>query len=214
MRYQTIKTSRGFTLLEVLIASSILAMIFAMVMGAYTGLLSSGRGVRASADANQVARYIVRKMTEDLQSASLLKNNTEPLFYGKHKKANKRGEDSILLTGFGRRLLFTGSNSDQAEIGWIVKKGATSSDLYRLFRTENTNITGFRRFADKEEKLPVTDRLYSFDLEYYYNKKYEKSFDSKLTKRLPRGVRLRFELVDEEGRKIKRSALISVGGIS
>jgi prepilin-type N-terminal cleavage/methylation domain-containing protein len=214
MRYRTIETRRGFTLLEVLIASSILAMIFAMVMGAYTGLLSSGRGVRASADTNQVARYIVRKMTEDLQSASLLKNNTEPLFYGKHKKANKRGADSILLTGFGRRLLFTGSNADQAEIGWSVEKGARPSDLYRLFRTENANITGFRRFADKAEKLPVTDRLYSFDLEYYYKKKYEKSFDSKLTKKLPEGVRLHFELVDTEGRRIKRSALISVGGLS
>ena len=57
---------KGFTLLEVLIAMSIFAVVLSMLYTVYTGTFRNIEETESQADLYQMARIVLERMTEDL----------------------------------------------------------------------------------------------------------------------------------------------------
>lgn len=204
------RNRKGFTLVEVLIATSILVIIAAMVFEAFAATLSAGKGLEERAELYHTARFIIRKLTEDMSSASLYTNNTLGNFTGADMKSGGENADGLTFTGFGGRMLFTGTDSDQARITWKTEAKDGSKRL-SLKRGENHFITGFDEAKNMAEDMEVTASLKSFDLKYYDNGTWLDGFDAGKTRRLPNAVALTFTLEDDDGRTLTKKAVIPVG---
>jgi prepilin-type N-terminal cleavage/methylation domain-containing protein len=200
----------GFTLLETLIAASILVIIAAMVFESFAVTLSAGRGLEEEAELRHTARFIIRKMTEDMSSASLYTNNQLGSFIGVDNKSSGQNADEIKFTGFGGRMIFTETASDQALVTWRAEAPVGSKRL-TLVRGENHYITGFTEAKEMAEEMEVTSSLKSFDVRYYDNGTWLDGFNTAHTRRLPKAVELTFTLEDGEGRSITKKAVIPVG---
>ena len=66
------KNQRAFTLLEVLIAMSIFAVVLSMLYMAYTGTFRNIEETESQADLYQMARIVLERMTEDLESVYMV----------------------------------------------------------------------------------------------------------------------------------------------
>ena len=60
---------KGFTLLEILIAIFILAIIMAIVLGPFTGIMASSREAERKIDLYQTARSVMDIISADISSA-------------------------------------------------------------------------------------------------------------------------------------------------
>ncbi|VAX17491.1 hypothetical protein MNBD_NITROSPINAE04-951 [hydrothermal vent metagenome] len=201
----------GFTLIEVLVASSILSIIAMMLFGSFNGVLAAGRGMDERAELMSASRFIIRKLTEDLLAASLLPNNSEGHFTGINSGGSERQTDEIRFTGFGRRALFVSSGSDQAEITWRVVKVGDGRDLV-LTRSENPYVLDLVASKKMSEELVVTENIKSFNVRYLYRGEWRDSFESKIRNASPVAVAVDFVLEDEKNNRLKKSMLVAVGG--
>ncbi len=204
--------TKGFTLLETLVAAAILSIVAVMVFGAFSGVMRASAGVNQRADIMHTARFIARKLTEDINSATLLPNNKNGIFIGLERKIRMIQVDEIRFTNFGRSVLFTSSGSDQAEVTWFVISGK-EKDMFTLVRRENPFIMGGKPDNKRGDLFEVTDRLRSIKARYYVGATWVDSFDSVQNKALPKAVSIEFTLEDEDGRQVTKRVIASAGGV-
>ncbi len=205
----------GFTLVEVLVAVAIVGVIGVTVLGAFSVTLNAGAGVSARAEQSQIARFIVRKMTEDLQAATLLPNNAAGEFVGAPHKDGERDADEMVFTSFGRRVVYAGRGGDQALIRWYVRADAENPNgPMALRRRENPFITDFGTDeTNKEEDWEITDALHSLTIRYFRpGGVVVDNWSSALGGQLPIAVDVAFELMDERGEVVRHTLFVTVGG--
>ncbi|MBI5816326.1 MAG: prepilin-type N-terminal cleavage/methylation domain-containing protein [Nitrospinae bacterium] len=204
----------GFTLIETLIAVAIMAIIGTMVFGSFSAVLGAGRGVEEQAELYHTARFIIRKMSEDLSSAAMYTNNTQGIFSGKGEKIGGEELSQLKFTGFGGRMAGPDTGSDQAQIVWYTVSDPETKIL-TLVRSENPYVIDLESSKEMAGAMEVTDKIKSFRLRYYANGEWADTYDSKNKGgALPQAVSLEFELADETGRSVKKQALMPVGGKS
>ncbi|MFW2331692.1 MAG: PulJ/GspJ family protein [Nitrospinota bacterium] len=206
---------RGFTLIEVLVAVAILAVIGILSLGSFSGILNAAEHVNLRTDNNNTARFIITRFATDIHSATLLPNNPNGLFVGENIIIRDSNEeisgDKITFSSFSRSDTFSNLMTDQAIVQWSVEPIEDSTEyLMRLYRSENIYITILD--DDQSSRWEVTDRIKSFEIKYLdQGKKLYDQFDSKSSLTLPKGVELLFELVDIDGRVQKYSTFVLVG---
>lgn len=205
----------GFTLVEVLVATAIMATTASIVFGVFTGVVNSGKGVSERAELLHISRFIVKKLTEDLQAASLLPNAGTGYFTGLDNVDGKRESDEISFTSFARRPIFAGAGSDQAKIRWFIEKPADRNGLYTLYRMEDPLVTAEQTERKKGalySAIDISDRVVSFNARYFLTNKFNDSHTTELIRLLPQAVEVTFTLEDSGGNRFTRRALTAVGG--
>ena len=203
----------GFTLLEMLVAVSILSIVMIMLFGTFNSVMASRPYLASRAELNHTARFIIQRLTGDLSCASLLPNNPAGFFNGSGKGHDKRQADAIRFTGFGRRFVIPGAGSDQAVISWFVTK-PPKADTYTLMRGESQDVIDADGKKADKQAMEVTNSLLSFNVTYLNGGKWEDEFDSAIKHRLPLAVKIEFELGDERGYSLTREALVYLGARS
>lgn len=133
------KRSHGFTLIEVMIAIAILAMITVLLYGAFSGLARSKEGVSRIASRYHEGRVALRRMTSELQSAYLSNHLPIDLELQVVQTAfiGHRGSpaDRIDFNSFaGRRFERDSHKSDQVEVGYFGMEDPADSSRYDLVR--------------------------------------------------------------------------------
>ncbi len=128
---------RGFTLLEVMIAVAVLAMIGGITWKAFDGAYDLKQRVERAEDRDQTMRAALDRMSREISMTFLSEHfdrkrfRERPTFF---KLKNGRGEADLLFTSFAHeRLHVDAKESDQAVF------------QYRLERDDNGNTSVFRR---------------------------------------------------------------------
>ena len=144
-RYTVKASSHGMTLLEVIVAVAIIAMVSVLIYGAFDGMM---RGKRAVAETNQRYRewrLAIRRLSREIPSAfisghvpynqSLIVRDT--LFMGeKHSPA-----DRLDFTSFSyRRVLRDVHETDQSELSYFGSRDPKVSGKTDLARRESSMI--------------------------------------------------------------------------
>ncbi len=135
----------GFTMLELLVASGILAMMAVMIFTAFehTGHMRDRLGHRQERD--HVARIAIAKLSRDLRSAFLSAHVNTALtvrtslsgFVARHET---HGDRLDLTTFTHRRLMRHAHEGDACEVGYRVEARRDSADIYDLLRRESPRI--------------------------------------------------------------------------
>jgi hypothetical protein len=150
-------------------------------------------------DLDQVGRFIIKRMTHDLLSATTLPLSKRGKFVGKSAVYDGFSMDEVHFTAFTRLHFGNRPRIDQSEIGYYFNRD--EDDSVQLMRRESDSIkdmveTGGIAFA-------ITARVKEMKIRYLSNKSYQgwlDNWDSKnaVTLGFPRAVSIELVLTDGE----------------
>ena len=204
--------ARGFTLIEILIAIAILALVVSSLYGAYSGTLDTTQVVESIRDVDQVARLALMQMGDDFKSLYYQKEqgkDTEsPYSFGGVGEAEGEGGE-IVAFATTSRLDFDMTFPSQRinRVSYIMEKQPDNEKLYRLVRKELpfADLPGERQ----EVSVEIADRVESLSLTFFNQDGQEFSqWDSKAEGLLPRLVHIRLQMAGDKSRLFTTSVAI------
>lgn len=196
---------RGFTLLEVILAVTVLALIGTMIYGGFSQTALNKARIEKDVDESRVVHMALARITRELQMAfvsthvnpSLDLRASNTAFIGKD---NGR-DDRIDFTSFSHRRLYRNApESDQNEISYFVTEHPDDPDVKVLARREQNRIDDDPRRGGKSQIL--VENIEEFNVEYYdpLLTEWVQTWDTVNTlgqpNRLPTQVRIRLAIQD------------------
>lgn len=172
--YET-RHKRGFTLLEILIALSIFAIVISTIFASYTGTFRIINETESQADIYGMARIALERIQEDLESTYFFFRESEDSkqgtagpsyqFVGEHTEIQGRSADTLSFVSRAH-LVFSGEDeySGAAAIAYYVRKTDEKESL-SLYRSDTPY------FLEPPEQgtggLILCDGLLSVSFTYY-----------------------------------------------
>lgn len=208
------KGSRGFTLIEVVVALGILAMISAMVYSAFDGAVDLREAAQVDEETVDGGRVAIARMSREIRMAFLdpriysatagqlqggtLTETYKTLFKGEDDGGNSK----ITFTSFSHlRLYHDSREGDQTELTWWLEPDDGGNGLYKLMHRESPRIDEDPEKGGIDEVLAYGVR--EFRLRYYDFRKeeWQTEWDSDGTDykgRLPKAVEINLILEDPD----------------
>jgi general secretion pathway protein J len=203
-----VRSPRGFTLLELLIALGVTAALAAMVGGAFARLDRAGGEAREPAVRYDAARIALSRLAREL-SMAFVSDHFDAGRYRERPTLFRGRDDQLLFTTFAHeRLWRDAKESDEALVEYALDRDPDHAGEEALFRREKVHIDDDpERGGDRDV---VLDRVVRFTVGYWDRKRGEwiREWSTRATERLnelPTRVRVAVELKLPEGRTEKLS---------
>ena len=163
------RRARGFTLVELLVAIGVLAMISTLIYGAFAQMRLSKQGIQKMNDRYREGRLAISRISRDLQAAYLSghKPIDESIVVVKTSFIGTRGTPADRLdfnTFANMRLDRDSHESDQAEITYFGSEDPEERSIIDLARRISTHPDLEPQRGGRVEVLATDIDL--FDLEY------------------------------------------------
>jgi len=145
MTRQALGRARGMTMIEVVVAVAILAMVAVMIHGVVDSLSRGKKGEGMRSERSHQGREALQRIARDLSSAYLSMHvpTNQALVTGKTGFVGRGSSqfDRVDFTAFAHRRTDRDSHeSDQAEVGYFAVKDPEVPDKMDLVRREQTPI--------------------------------------------------------------------------
>lgn len=161
--------ARGFTLLEVMVAIGIVAMLGVLIYGAFIGMSRSRRNMEDVGNRYQQGRQAVDRMARELSSAFIsghqpfqqLQYVRETMFVG----TDNRPADRVDFTSFSyMRLKADSHESDQCELSFFASTDPETGNLDLVRRVD--------KYIDDDPAhggivQVLAENIESFDIKYF-----------------------------------------------
>jgi general secretion pathway protein J len=168
--------SRGFTLLEILLAIFILTLVVSAVFGAFRGTFRVVSETETQEEIYMAARVALERMCEDLASAyggKLSKENKvevnatseKPIFVGEDHEANDQSADTLRFTSYAHISFTSGRQAGGAtDISYYTQYQEKTGDL-SLYRSDTLDY--LEGSENGQEGLLLCEGLKWLDFIYY-----------------------------------------------
>jgi general secretion pathway protein J len=189
--------SRGFTLLEVLLALTILSVIAATV---YSSFSTASRNVERADEVREGtdrARTLLSRLTNDIANAYLSGVMSETFLVGKkvEAEADKQRFDSIHLTSLTNWRRPDSRELELWEVGYFFQE--RPEDMVRvLYRKEKRELSRDVPPLEGGTDYELTDAVDGLQLRYLDGTKWSDEWDTRKLGRLPRAVEVVLSLAD------------------
>jgi len=211
MRRASSRRARGFTLMEVMIAVAITAMMGGLIAMAFQTGFTAKEVVEADADHYRMLRGAMNRMAREIGNAYVSdRYDTKRYRDQSERPTNFVGEeDSLLFTSFSNQRLYTDAKeSDQVVLEYSVK---TSSDRdargrQDLMRRANPNVEDRMDRGGSEELLFEGVKRLEFAYWDSQRKEWDDEWDTRRPERqnlLPTRVRITLVANDENGKETR-----------
>ncbi len=181
---------RGFTLIEILISFSIVAVITALLYGTFRSTIKTAEAVDKDADAYRVARIVVYQLTKDL---SML--HQVALVHGSSFSASSATPFGALqLVGENKSRFIDGANYPDDTISFVslssppVLQGFAVADRAEIaYSLSESSLMRKIKFRNKPVENEVGDLVLGLNFRYYDNTKKEwlDEWDPRVTTGIP-----------------------------
>ena len=204
--------SRGFTLLEILTAIFILAIVVSLVLGAFDAIFSNTDQLNESTDLNEMGSAALDRMAEDLKAVHVMQYpryqqpdtkaaDEKPDIYRVEGKTQNVGGHTfawLRFTSMAHLPLNHDADEGIAEIVYYVQE--TSDDGYIIRRADH--LYPYPEFEERETDPELCEQVQDFTLTYYdYNGKEYEQWDSESDDTeygTPRAIGIKLKLGDEK----------------
>ncbi len=205
------RARNGFTLIEVLIAITILTVIMMVVYQAFTASTDGIRRAEAVDDINSTARVIFLKLMDDINNAYLTGNNV--IFVGDSKRDKELPQDSLNLTSLSNLMMVKDAKeTDLHEIGYYLKEDydyQKQEKRLSLFRREKKTI-GIEPVLEGGSAYELTDEIAGIRFSYF-DGTWKDKWDSRINNnKLPKAVEVEVILFDADKKKRIFKTIIDV----
>ncbi|MBI3328569.1 MAG: prepilin-type N-terminal cleavage/methylation domain-containing protein [Nitrospinae bacterium] len=207
------RAERGFTLLEVLVALAIFAMILAILFGTYAASVERAEHSRERAQVYHEARVLLELMANDLRATYM----TEPIeqsqqtlqqpkarsytFIGEDFEEDRLPFDKLTLYALLPSLRPDTPEVEVCRIAYSLEPKAPPAQGKILFRRVNCSLDP--EATEEEHVFPLTDVVRGLGFTYYDEQGHERSAwdsrDGQAGKRLPTQVKIMLMLADNQG---------------
>lgn len=162
--------TRGFTLVELLLAIAITAMVATLIYGGYAQTALNKTRVEQDLDHQRIIQLALDKMAADLSMAfvsthvnpSLALQSMRTTFVGE----DHGREDRVNFTSFSHRRLYRNAQeSDQNELSYFVTNHPDEPGVRVLARREQNRIDDDPERGGKVQIL--VENVEAFELEYF-----------------------------------------------
>jgi general secretion pathway protein J len=201
--------SSGFTLLEILTAIFILAIVVSMVLGAFDAIFTNADRVSNRSDLNEMGAAALDRMATDLKAIHVMPYprykppqllDDEPDIYRVEGKTSNVGGDTfawLRFTSSAHLPLNHVASEGIAEIVYYVQKA--SDDAFIIRRADH--LYPYPEFEESETDPEVCEQVRGFTLTYFdaNGKEYEE-WDSESDETeygTPRAIKIKLALGDE-----------------
>jgi general secretion pathway protein J len=205
------RSARGFTLMEVMIAVAITALMGSVVAMAFQTGFNAKEVVEADADRYRMLRTAMNRLVREIGSAYVSDRYDLKRFRDANDRpSNFVGErDRLLFTTFAHQRLYTDAKeSDQAVVEYFVESSNERGANGRqdLKRRMNANV------GERMDRGGSTDVLYegikSVEFAYWDSerKEWDDEWDTRRAERktiLPTRVRITLVALDENGKEAR-----------
>jgi general secretion pathway protein J len=169
MAAESVRRSRGFTLVELLVAIAIMAGISALIYGAFAGMRHTREGLERLQDRYREGRLAMARMTRELQSAYISMHVPINPAFQTQKTAfigsTGTPADRIDFDSFSNRRIERNSHvSDQCELSFFGQTSTVDSGATDLVRRVSTKLDLNPKKGGHIESLATDIDL--FDLHY------------------------------------------------
>lgn len=183
---------QGFTLIEVLIATSILSIILTMAYSILITTLDSRRFIEKRAHTERVGNRLLNFISRDIQGAYMYQVEDHRYFFARKQGKNTRidfvsNTDSILLAPGG-------NHSDLCEVGYFLKKNRDGT--FRIIRREDFFIDADPFAGGTGIKL--YDEITNFELRFFDDGEVSSTWNSIKKKQLPQAVEITLGIKQED----------------
>lgn len=200
---EDVKANKGFTLIEILVATAIASIIMIMITTAYNSMITSIREVTAYAEFYEDVNLAVYRIDKDISNTYFNKMNKKISFV-----AEKKSENSILdfVTTEYRQFNLMGNlkhpapSSDIKEVGYYLEKDRKSkNDTWLLIRREDKHFDN--EPLEGGETNILLKNVVSLDFAFKQGNDWAERWDSRQNKRVPSAVRTRLNVVNNKNKK-------------
>ena len=212
--------SAGFTLIDVMIALSILGTVTVLTWGAFQQTFRTRRMMESSMGRYRSARVAMDRLLRDVQMAYLSSNivpGTEQTPRTFFEGMRRTDIDELRFSYFGHQRLYADSKeADTAAVGYFGQRERGTSRL-NLYRKETRRIQ-----TDRFDNIPgeielLCEDVVRLELGYYHpdRKEWLETWQTTAADgfpdRLPTRVRLRLVVRDEDGRELTFQSEVRLG---
>lgn len=211
-------TQRGFTIIELVVAITLLTMIMGVTYGALRGIFRTREVVIDRREARQITSAVLNRMTRELQMAyaqvALMPPKTDPdrrnstrfNLDGQIDSNDNSSVEFYALEG-GQYLPDGGNHSGLVQLKYALQEDperpqSGPEKTYSLIRTETPYIRPFSKAYEKEMIFPLAHNVVSMKFQYYNNDELEWSstWGTGNELGLPGIVKIYLELQSSSGR--------------
>ncbi len=210
--WRWLTSNRGFTLIEVLLAIFIGAIVLTVLYASFFQIINAKDSAEDKLELYHEARVIISKMTEDLSMAyprgmiyPVQGASASSFFVGKAEQ--QVGRSSIDFTSLSHAAGINSGDSDQAEITYYLKS-VPQSDLFFLMRRENPRIGS----DSSAIEYPLSERVVGLTLSYMRTDgdEFITDWDSAQTSSLPRAVNITLTLRSAKGEDVEFNSIVLI----
>jgi general secretion pathway protein J len=194
--------SKGFTLIEVLLAMTILAVIMTVI---YMSFSTAGRNVEqaeAIRDGADLARTLISRISDDIANAYVNRNmnysaritifDGEKDDVGVGSNGEKIRRDGITLTTLTNWRKPDSKEMEVWEVGYFFKEKPDGNG-YALFRREKRELNKDVPALEGGVEYEITERVESLQFRYYDGSNWTDAWDKSLN-RVPTAVEIALTL--------------------
>ncbi len=165
-----IRNGKAFTLIEVLLAVSILAFIISVVYASFSTVSRNVEQAEAIRDSMDLARTLLIKMSDDIANAYVNTATTgQTIFFGKKEEVGTGNEilrhDSLSLTTLTNWRRMNSKETDLWEVGYFFKEKADGTG-YVLMRREKRELSKDVPALEGGIEYEITDKVASLQFRY------------------------------------------------
>ena len=207
-RIKGVRELRGFTLLELVVAIAIFAIISTFVYSAYTGTVVTTERAQKKIELYQKARLVLDRISEELEQTERIRDVNNMLYsclYGENDEINGINADELDFVSRANSY-YSKENGKPAlvRIHYILEPASGEKESYFvLVRREDPAI-----WMEDEERIKPEEFLENCDginFEYLSDSGWVDEWDDTMDQvnqgKLPRAVRITLTLKDENGEK-------------
>lgn len=206
--------SRGFTLLEILVASTILGVVLAALYGVFSRTLESKHLTEERAARARTARIVLLRLGEDLQ-VSFPFARSDSRFTGETRRTNTFPEGTLSFVAFSRLPMNSaGHESDVSTIGYALipdPQGPGYRQLVRQVSPDPGVVDPIVAQARGSEEYPLLSRVRGLRFRFFDGQVWRDEWGQNDTKgKLPRAVEATLYLEDSREEVAEFSTVVEV----
>lgn len=189
---------RGFTLVEILLAMLLTAIVMALIYGVVSSTIQAQQRIEQVTRSTEIGPAIMSQIRSDLQGAFLPRKDEEG-FVGRNSQGSSGDRDRI---DFVATTIAYGREEEELdprfhsvnELGYQVKDNPNDTGVGILYRREDY-------FVDKDPMrggrlMELYERVLHFDVRYYDGEEWFEEWNSRDAKgKLPRAVRVELRIL-------------------